>query len=77
MNKKKQIITAFKMWQHMAELESILWDLYYEDFLDLCAKQDNANCSKKDTPDVEYPLIPAPKITEKYPSKHKQLKLFV
>jgi hypothetical protein len=56
MNKKKQIITAFKMWQHMAELESILWDLYYEDFLDLCAKQDNANCSKKDTPDVEYPF---------------------
>ena len=56
MNKKKQIITAFKMWQHMAELESILWDLYYEDFLDLCVQQDNANYSKKDTPDVEYPF---------------------
>jgi hypothetical protein len=56
MNKKKQIITAFQMWEHMAELESILWDLYYEDFLDLCVQQDNANRSKKDTPDVEYPF---------------------
>ena len=56
MNKNEQIITAFKMWQHMAELESILWDLYYEDFLDLCVQQDNANCSKKDTPDVNHPF---------------------
>ena len=56
MNKKKQIITAFKMWQHMAELESILWDLYYEDFLDLYIEQDNADSSKEDTPDVEYPF---------------------
>jgi hypothetical protein len=44
------------MWEHMAELESILWDLYYEDFLDLCVQQDNVNCSKKDTPDVDYPF---------------------
>ena len=56
MNRKKHIITAFKMWEHMAELESILWDLYYEDFLDLCVEQDNANCSKEDTLDVNYPF---------------------
>jgi hypothetical protein len=56
MNRKKQIITAFKMWEHMAELESILWDLYYEDFLDLIVEQDNAKSSKDDTSDVKYPF---------------------
>ena len=56
MNKKKQVITAFKMWEYMAELESILWDLYYDDFLDLIIEQDNANSSKDDTPDGKYPF---------------------
>jgi hypothetical protein len=56
MNKDKQIIIAFKMCEHMAELQSILWDLYYEDFLDLSVEQDNADSSKEDTPDVEYPF---------------------
>ena len=54
MNKKKQVITAFKMWEYMAELESILWDLYYDDFLDLIIEQDDANSSKDDTPDGKY-----------------------
>ena len=56
MNKKKEIITAFKMCEHMAELESILWDLYYEDFLDLIIEQDKAKSSQDDTPDVKYPF---------------------
>ncbi len=56
MNKDKQIIIAFKMCEHMAELQSILWDLHYEDFLDLSVEQDNADSSKEDTPDVEYPF---------------------
>ena len=54
MNKKKEVTTAFKMWEHMAELQSILWDLYYDDFLDLIIEQDNANTSKNDTPDEKY-----------------------
>ena len=56
MNKDKQIIIAFKMCEHMAELQSILWDLYYEDFLDLCVEQNNAYSSKEKTTDVEYPF---------------------
>jgi hypothetical protein len=56
MNKKKEVQNAFKMWEHLAELESILWNRYYDDFLDLCVEQENANSSKKDTPDVDYPF---------------------
>ena len=54
MNKKKEVINAFKMWQHMAELQSILWDLYYDDFLDLIIEQQNAKPSKDDTSDIKY-----------------------
>ena len=56
MNKKKEVINAFKMWQHMAELQSILWDLYYDEFLDLIIEQENANASKDDTSDIKYPF---------------------
>ena len=56
MNKKKQAITAFKMWEHMAELQSILWDLYYDEFLDLIIEQENAKSSKDDTSDINYPF---------------------
>ena len=56
MNKKKEVIAAFKMYEHMAELESILWDLYYEDFLDLINEQDDTISSKNDAPDIEYPF---------------------
>lgn len=45
MNKNKQVIIAFKMCEQMAELQSILWDLYYEDFLDLIVEQDHAKSS--------------------------------
>jgi len=56
MNKKKEVTTAFKMWQHMAELQSILWDLYYDDFLDLIIEQENASASKNDASDIKYPF---------------------
>jgi len=48
MNKDKEVITAFKIWEHMAELQSILWDLYYDDFLDLIIEQENAKPSIDD-----------------------------
>jgi len=54
MNKEKQVITAFKMCEHMAELQSILWDLYYEDFLNLIDEQDFTKSGEKDAPDVEF-----------------------
>jgi hypothetical protein len=56
MNKKKEVSTAFKMWEHMAELQSILWDLYYDDFLDLIIEQQKEKPSKDDTSDIKYPF---------------------
>jgi hypothetical protein len=56
MNKDKQVITAFRIWEHMAELQSILWDLYYDDFLDLIIEQEKENSSKGDTSDIKYPF---------------------
>ena len=56
MNKKQESRTAFKICEHMADLQSILWDLYYEDFLDLINEQDDSISSKNDPPDIEYPF---------------------
>ena len=56
MNKNKEVITAFKIWEHMAELESILWDLYYDDFLDLIIEQENAKPLKDDNSNINYPF---------------------
>lgn len=56
MDKKQQVIIAFKMCEQMAELQSILWELYYEDFLDLIDEQEFTKSSENDAPDVEYPF---------------------
>ena len=56
MNKDKEVITAFKIWEHMAELQSILWDLYYDEFLDLICEQENEKSSKEDPLDIKYPF---------------------
>ena len=56
MDKNMEVITAFKICEHMAELQSILWDLYYDDFLDLIIEQENKNTSKDDILDIKYPF---------------------
>ena len=56
MNKDKEVITAFKIWEHMAELQSILWDLYYDDFLNLIIEQEKEKPPKDDTSDIKYPF---------------------
>ena len=56
MNKKQEIRTAFKICEHMADLQSILWDLYYEDFLDLINEKDDTISSKNEAPDIKYPF---------------------
>ena len=56
MNKRKEAIIAFKMCEQMAELQSILWDLYWEDFLDLMDEQDFTESPNNDVPEVEYPF---------------------
>lgn len=56
MDKKQEVIIAFKMCEQMAEFQSILWELYYEDFLDLIDEQDFTTSSEHDAPDVDYPF---------------------
>ncbi len=35
MDINQQARCAFKLWEKLAEIESILWDLYYNEFMDL------------------------------------------
>ena len=51
MKKNKEVNIAFRLWEHIAQLESILWDRYYDDFLDLTIEQDDANISRDDSQD--------------------------
>lgn len=56
MDKNMEVITAFKICEHMAELQSILWDLYYDDFLNLIIEQEKEKPSKDDTSNIKYPF---------------------
>ena len=56
MDKKQKVIIAFKMGEHMAELQSILWELYYEDFLDWIDEQDFTKSSENDASNLDYPF---------------------
>ena len=42
MNRKEEIQSAFKIWQLMAQLQSILWDRYHQDLVDLLQYQESA-----------------------------------
>ena len=35
MDANQEARSAFKLWQRLAEIESILWDRYYNEFMDL------------------------------------------
>jgi hypothetical protein len=55
MEKNIEVNIAFKIWNHIAQLESILWDRYRDEFLDLTIEQDDANISKDDSQDLNDP----------------------
>ena len=52
MKKNKEVNIAFRIWDQITQLESILWDRYCDEFLDLTIKQDDANISQDDSQDV-------------------------
>ncbi len=56
MKENREVNIAFRLWEHITQLESILWDRYYDDFLDLTIKQDDANISHDDSQDVKDPF---------------------
>ena len=51
MKKNIEVNIAFRIWNQINQLESILWDRYYDDFLDLTIEQDDANISRDDSQD--------------------------
>ena len=55
MEKNLEVNIAFRIWNQINQLESILWDRYRDEFLDLTIKQDDANLSQDDSQDVNDP----------------------
>ena len=39
MNKKINVKKLFLLWEIMAELESVLWDIYFDEFMQLCIEK--------------------------------------
>jgi hypothetical protein len=56
MGKNLEVNIAFRIWNHLEQLESILWDRYFDEFLDLTIEQDDANFSQDDSQDVNDPF---------------------
>ena len=52
MNKIQEAQIAFKVWENIAELETILWDQYYKEFLQLMI--DKAETLKQDAQDFIF-----------------------
>ena len=55
MEKNLEVNIAFKIWNQLNQLESILWDRYRAEFLNLTLKQDDENPSQDDSQDVNNP----------------------
>jgi hypothetical protein len=56
MEKNKEINIAFRIWEHITQLESILWNRYYDEFLDLTIEQVDKDHSQDDSQDVNNPF---------------------
>jgi hypothetical protein len=54
MNKIKEAQIAFKLWENIAHLETILWDRYYKEFLQLMIEQEEAEQLKQETQDFIF-----------------------
>ena len=65
MKKNKEVNIAFRIWDHITQLESILWDRYCDEFLDLTIAQDDANISQDDSQDINDPFQPIDIVTDK------------
>ena len=56
MEKNREVNIAFRIWNHLEQLESILWDRYRDEFLNLTIEQDDANISKDNNQDLNDPF---------------------
>ena len=53
MNKNKEVNIAFRLWNQITQLESILWERYCDEFLNLTIEQDDKNPSQDDNQDLD------------------------
>ena len=56
MEKNLEVNIAFRIWNQLNQLESILWDRYRDDFLNLNLEQDDEDPSYDDSQDVDDPF---------------------
>jgi hypothetical protein len=55
MEKNLEVNIAFRIWNQINQLESILWDRYRDEFLNLTIEQDDKDLSQDDRQDVNNP----------------------
>ena len=53
MEKNMEVNIAFKIWNQLNQLESILWDRYRNEFLNLNINQDDKHPSQDDNQNVD------------------------
>jgi hypothetical protein len=52
MEKNLEVNIAFRIWNQLNQLESILWDRYRDEFLSLTIEQDDRDLSQDDSQDI-------------------------
>ena len=65
MKKNKEVNIAFRLWVQITQLESILWDRYCDEFLDLTIEQDDTKISQDDSQDVNDPFLTIDNATDR------------
>jgi hypothetical protein len=55
MKENREVNIAFRIWNQINQLESILWDRYRDEFLNLTIEQDDKDLSQDDSQDVNNP----------------------
>ena len=53
MNKNMEVNIAFRIWNQLNQLESILWDRYRDEFLNQTFEQDDRDASQEDNQDAD------------------------
>ncbi len=56
MNKNMEVNIAFRIWNQLNQLESILWDRYRAEFLNLTIEQDDNDPPQDVSQDVDDPF---------------------
>jgi hypothetical protein len=52
MEKNLEVNIAFRIWSQINQLESLLWDRYRDEFLNLTIEQDDKDLSQDDSQDI-------------------------